>query len=157
MKVHTLKTEQHFPYPPERLFPFFARPENLARITPPELGFQILTPSPIQMKVGTLIDYTIRVGGFRVRWRTLITSYEPPLAFVDEQLKGPYSLWHHRHEFHPDGSGTRMVDEVHYALYGGVFGTLLHGLIVRRQIQKIFRYREETIGGIVEAMLGEGT
>lgn len=155
MKVYSLRTEQFFPHEVGTLFPFFSRPENLARITPPSLGFRILTPLPISMKVGTLIDYTITVAGVRTRWTTLITTYDPPRTFVDEQLKGPYSLWHHRHEFRPDRNGTTMVDEVHYALRGGVFGTLLHALFVRRQIEQIFRYRAETLPGLVAQMVTE--
>lgn len=145
MKVHVLRTHQTIPLPPERVFTFFERPENLARITPPRLGFRILTPSPIRMKAGTLIDYTIRVFGIPVRWTTLITSYDPPVEFVDEQLRGPYAFWHHRHLFRAVDGGTEIADEVHYALPGGPLAPLAHGLFVRRELERIFAHRSDVI------------
>jgi ligand-binding SRPBCC domain-containing protein len=141
MKVYTLKAEQFVARPLAEVFAFFERPENLAKITPETLGFVILTPLPIEMRAGTLIDYTIKVMGFRLRWRTLISSYDPPHAFVDEQLKGPYTLWHHTHRFRAVEGGTMISDEVKYALPLGLLGRLAHALFVRRQLKGIFAYR----------------
>ena len=92
MTVHVLERRQQVAAPLAEVFAFFARPENLAEITPPSMGFEILTPSPIAMKEGALIDYVVRVGGLPLRWRTLITSFEPPHRFVDEQISGPYAV-----------------------------------------------------------------
>jgi len=146
MSIHTLERKQLLPGNPHEIFAFFESPENLARITPPWLNFRILTPSPIEMKVGTVIDYTIRWLGFPVRWKTLITTHRPPFIFVDEQIAGPYSLWHHTHTFIDADGGTHMTDTVRYTLPAGVVGTLAHALVVRRQLQEIFDYRAATIG-----------
>lgn len=149
MTIHTLERKQHFPLKPGEVFPFFESPGNLARITPPWLNFRILTPGPIEMKVGTVIDYTIRWMGIRVRWKTLITSHEPPWKFVDEQIKGPYSLWHHTHLFAEIPSGTEMTDIVRYVLPGGPIGDVAHALVVRRQLNGIFNYRAEAISKLI--------
>ncbi len=148
MKVYSLVREQHVPYSSEEVFVFFAKPENLQRITPPSLGFRILTPSPIAMKEGRLIDYTLKVLGISLHWRTLITAYEPPRRFVDEQLKGPYRFWHHTHTFREDDGGTVIGDEVRYALPFGPLGRVAHGLYVRRDLERIFEYRSEVIAQI---------
>jgi ligand-binding SRPBCC domain-containing protein len=148
MKIYTLKYEQYIDRPIGEVFDFFSRPENLARITPAALGFIILTPSPIDMQVGTLVSYMIRLFGFRVRWTSIITTYIPPVKFVDEQLKGPYSFWHHTHMFYERNGGTLIVDEVRYAIPFGLIGEISRRLFVRRQLDKIFSYRAEIIGKI---------
>lgn len=148
MNVYSLVREQHVPYSAEEVFVFFAKPENLQRITPPSLGFRILTPSPITMKEGRLIDYTLRVLGVSVHWRTLITAYEPPYRFVDEQLRGPYRFWHHTHTFREDDEGTVIGDEVRYALPFGPLGRVAHSLYVRRDLERIFEYRSEVIAQV---------
>jgi ligand-binding SRPBCC domain-containing protein len=153
MQVHVLHQTQVLPYPLRDLFPFFEEPGNLALITPPGLGFRLLTPSPIVMKVGTLIDYTIRVSGVRLRWTTLITTYNPPYEFVDEQLRGPYAFWFHRHLFKPVPGGTEMTDSVHYALPLGPLGALAHLLFVKRQLRGIFGYRTEVLSGVLASAL----
>ena len=148
MKTYVLERSQRLPRPADEVFPFFEAPENLARITPRWLAFQMLTPCPLDMKEGTLIDYTIRWLGIPLRWRTLITAYRPPELFVDEQLSGPYSFWHHTHTFVPVDGGTEVSDCVRYRLPGGVFGRLLHSLFIRRQLKRIFDYRERAIAEI---------
>lgn len=134
------------------MFSFFKSPENLAYITPESLDFRILTPSPISMRIGTLIDYTIRWFGVRLRWRTLITTYQPPSCFVDEQIKGPYSFWHHTHIFEESAGGCAMVDEVRYVLPFGIVGEAIHGLFVRYQLERIFDYRAH----VIEKLLDRG-
>lgn len=146
MKTYTLTAEQFVPRPLAEVFAFFERPENLAKITPPSLGFVIVTPTPIAMKADALIDYTIKVMGVRLRWRTLISHYDPPHAFVDEQINGPYRLWHHRHSFREVEGGTLISDEVKYALPLGILGRIAHSLFVKRQLRGIFAYRAEVIG-----------
>lgn len=129
-------------------FAFFGDARNLDRLTPPWVGFRILTPAPIEMRVGTLIDYSIRIHGVGVRWKTLITRWEPPHRFVDVQLKGPYRWWHHEHRFEPVSGGTRVVDAVEYA---APLAWISHPLLVRRDVARIFEYREsalrEVLGG----------
>jgi hypothetical protein len=149
VKTHILLAEQFVARPLFEVFEFFSRPENLARITPPSLGFVILTPSPIEMKAGTLIDYTIRLAGIPLRWRTLISVYDPPNRFVDEQLKGPYAYWHHTHRFSSVEGGTMIHDEIRYALPFGPFGMLAHCLFVRRNLERIFSYRKVAVEKIL--------
>jgi ligand-binding SRPBCC domain-containing protein len=148
--VHTyhLHREQFVARPPSEVFAFFERPENLARITPEALGFVIKTPLPIEMKTGAVIDYTIKVAGLRVGWKTLISDYDPPRKFIDEQLNGPYRYWHHTHEFIAVDGGTKIVDDVRYALPFGFLGNIAHTLLVRHQLNGIFRYREQIIKSI---------
>ena len=145
MRSYTLNREQWVASPPEQIFPFFAQPENLALITPASLEFRLLSPQPVYMENGRIIDYTIRLMGLPVRWRTLITTYDPPRCFVDEQISGPYSFWHHTHRFEPRDGGTLLYDEVRYVLpmmLVGPFRGLAHALYVRPYLERIFDYRE---------------
>jgi ligand-binding SRPBCC domain-containing protein len=145
MNLHTLKYEQYIDRPIGEVFEFFSGPENLAHIARASLGFVILTPSPIEMRVGALISYTIRIAGIRVRWTSMITQYEPPNRFIDEQLKGPYTFWHHTHSFRQHGGGTLIIDEVKYAIPFGFIGEIVRRMFVRRQLDKIFSYRASVI------------
>ena len=148
MKLHVLQREQRVPYPADEVFAFFACPENLARITPPLLDVRILTPSPVTMKEGTLIDYTLRLWGIPLHWRTLITRFDSPLGFIDEQLKGPYLFWHHAHTFREDDRGTVIGDEVRYVLPYGLLGDLVHAAYVKRSLDRIFDHRAQVIAQI---------
>lgn len=145
MKVYHLKRTQFFDRPLKKVFSFFEQPENLERITPKSLQFEILSPKPILMKKGALIDYSIKICGVRCLWQTEITKYNPPHEFQDIQLKGPYKMWHHSHFFEETDKGTRMTDEVDYAIGYGVFGTLANILFVKRQLKQIFDYRAHVI------------
>jgi len=140
--MHRLYCTQRVERPIEEVFAFFERPENLDSITPPELNFRILTPSPITMEKGTLIDYTVRITGIPLRWTTYIARYEPPHCFVDVQVRGPYSFWHHTHTFRAvSDHATLIEDEVLYLLPYGIVGRAVHALWVRRQLERIFAYR----------------
>jgi ligand-binding SRPBCC domain-containing protein len=146
MHTYTLQREQWVERPLQRVFPFFARPENLALITPPGLDFRLLTPRPVKMEQGRVIDYTIRIFAMPVRWRTLITRYDPPWCFVDEQISGPYSFWHHTHTFSEHNGGTLLEDSVRYSLpllLAGPARGLAHALYVRPMVERIFDYRRE--------------
>jgi ligand-binding SRPBCC domain-containing protein len=141
MKLYSLEARQLVPNPITEVFAFFSKPENLQLLTPENLGFRILTPSPIRMKEGAIIDYTIRIALMPVRWTTLITSYEPPYRFADIQLNGPYAYWHHTHTFTGTDDGTLITDEVRYAMPFGVIGRMVHYAVVRHQLKSIFRNR----------------
>jgi hypothetical protein len=147
MRIHTLETTQRLPGPPAAVFPFFADARNLEAITPPLLRFRVLTPEPIEMRVGTHIQYRLRVRGIPVLWQTLIQAWEPPHRFVDVQISGPYAVWHHTHEFvaTEDGEGTLMTDRVRYAVGFGPFGELAVRALVRRDVEAIFAFRREAI------------
>ena len=145
MKVYRLHREQVVQAPLARVFEFFERPENLEILTPPWLRMEIVTPSPIPMQVGTVIDYSMRLRGWPVHWRTLITEHNPPHRFVDVQIKGPYRIWHHQHTFEAIPDGTRLLDDVSYALPLGALGRLAHQWLVRHELARIFEYRAEAI------------
>ena len=146
MSVHVLRREQTLPGEPEEVFPFFSDAHNLEAITPPWLGFRVTTPEPIDMRAGALIDYRLVLHRLPIRWRTVIAVWDPPRRFVDVQLRGPYALWHHTHDFVPDGrGGTLMRDTVRYALPLGSLGELAHRLLVRRDLAAIFDFRQSAV------------
>ena len=151
MAEHILRRELVIGRPREEIFPFFADAANLERITPPELGFNIITPQPITMGVGTLIDYTLSLRGIPVSWRTEISAWDPPNEFVDRQIKGPYSQWIHRHAFTEIGPGrTLMEDEVRYRLPLEPLGDLFHFLI-EGELERIFDFRQKKVVEILAA------
>ena len=137
-----LSTEQFLPCDRDRLFDFFGDAFQLETITPPFLQFRVITPRPIQIAVGSLIDYRLKLRGVPIRWRTRINVWEPPFRFVDEQLRGPYRRWHHEHTFEVVDGGTLCRDVVDYSVYGG---RLIDALFVRRDVRQIFAYRREKL------------
>ena len=138
----TVTTEQWLPRPLSEVFAFFADAGNLDVLTPGWLRFEILTPRPIEMKVGALIDYRLRLRGLPVRWQSEITEWNPPYRFVDEQRRGPYRLWHHTHTFAERDGGTVVRDVVRYDVPGGA---LMNSLFVKRDLQQIFAYRQQKL------------
>ncbi len=124
----------------ESVFQFFSDAFQLEQITPAWLNFQILTPAPIEIQPGCLIDYSIRLHGIPIRWRTEISSWDPPYSFTDRQLKGPYRLWEHLHTFESVPEGTVVIDEVRYRVFGGA---IVNSLFVRRELERIFEFRQQ--------------
>jgi ligand-binding SRPBCC domain-containing protein len=151
VRAHRLDREQLLPLDLEEVFAFFSKAANLQSITPPWLRFEVLTPEPVRMAPGTLIDYRLRLHGLPVRWLTRIEEWEPNRMFVDRQLRGPYRFWHHRHEFTAVGGGTLVRDLVHYALPLGPLGALAHAALVRRDLERIFDFRQRSVGRILQA------
>jgi ligand-binding SRPBCC domain-containing protein len=150
MRVHTLVREQELPGTPAEVFGLFADARNLEAITPPLLRFEVVTPGDIEMQVGTLITYRLRLRGVPISWLTSIQAWDPPHMFVDQQVRGPYAFWHHTHELFPSGSdGTRMRDTVRYAIGFGPLGELAHRLLVRRDLEAIFDFRREKVAELL--------
>jgi ligand-binding SRPBCC domain-containing protein len=151
MTIFELTTAHRLPRPPEEVFPYFGDAANLEALTPPWLSFQILTPLPLAMQKGALLNYSLRLHGFPIRWRTEITAWEPPHRFVDEERRGPYRLWVHEHTFEEIPGGTLAADRVRYAV---VFGRLTNRLLVARDLRKIFEYRNQKIQEVFGSLPG---
>lgn len=146
MRVHELVRRQRLRPPPHEVFPFFGDARNLEAITPPWLGFRVITPDPIPMRVGTLIAYRLRLHGVPLTWLTSIQDWVESERFVDVQVRGPYALWHHTHTFASDGDGgTVMEDRVRYALPLGPLGELARRALVRRDLDAIFAFRARAV------------
>ncbi|TWT43596.1 Polyketide cyclase / dehydrase and lipid transport [Thalassoglobus neptunius] len=137
-----LSCEQFLDAPIDEVFQFFGDAENLEAITPPWLNFKIVTPRPIPMQEGTLIDYRLALRKIPIRWRTKITEWNPPCSFTDEQIRGPYRKWIHQHTFIPKDNGTQVSDHVYYNVPGPRF---LHDRLVNRDLRRIFQFRQEVI------------
>ena len=151
MREYKLTCGLWLPMPVQDVFPFFADAANLSRITPPWLKFTVTSPQPIAIEAGCTLDYTIRWLGIPMKWRTLIPLYEPPLQFKDQQISGPYAKWVHLHSFDSRDSGTVVHDEVQYRLPWGFVGHMAHALLVRRQLEGIFNFRQRSLTSILLA------
>lgn len=142
-QTFVLHAEQWLPCPRAKLFEFFSDAFKLESLTPPLLRFQVLTPAPIVIQTGTLIDYKLRLHGFPVRWQSEISVWEPPLRFVDRQTRGPYQMWRHEHRFVEQDGGTLAIDHVEYRTFGG---GLVNRLFVVPDLRKIFEFRMRKLG-----------
>jgi ligand-binding SRPBCC domain-containing protein len=145
MRVTRVERQQLLRLPPDEAFAFFSDALNLEAITPPWLRFRVVTPGPIAMRAGTLIEYRLRLRGLPVRWLTRIEVWEPGRRFVDRQVNGPYRLWHHMHAFAPHDAGTSMRDIVRYALPFGPLGRLACAALIRGELDRIFDFRRDAI------------
>jgi ligand-binding SRPBCC domain-containing protein len=145
MRSHVFNAEQRIARPLPEVFDFFSRAGNLERITPPWLRFAMVGGEPAAVTAGTTIEYKLRLRGLPLRWVSQIDSFELERSFVDRQLKGPYKLWVHRHEFEADGDVTVIRDEVHYQLPLGILGAVAHLILVRRDLERIFAYRHQAV------------
>jgi len=144
-RTRTLTSSQFVARHIDEVFAFFERPENLARITPPELGFHIRSSDRV-MRTGLIIDYTVRpLLGIPTPWRTRIGAYHPPASFVDIQERGPYRRWEHTHTFTAVEGGTRVDDSITYELPLGAFGDRFHDRLIRPALERIFAYRSVAI------------
>ncbi|MCW3090241.1 MAG: hypothetical protein JWP81_1310 [Ferruginibacter sp.] len=146
-KVYSIKTVQQIPIPLEEAWNFFSSSANLKDITPDNLGFNIISKHHGErMYAGQIIEYTVRpVLNIPLYWMTEITHVEDKKYFVDEQRFGPYGMWHHQHHFRAIENGVEMTDIVHYKLSFGIIGSIIHRLIVKNQLKKIFDYRYRTV------------
>lgn len=153
MSVLRMQVIQRLPVPPDQAWAFFADPRNLARLTPPWLGFEITSPIPERIHAGAIITYRLRLfPGVPVAWVTEITHVEPPVLFIDEQRLGPYRFWHHQHRFHAVSNGVEVEDLVHYALPLGAIGRFVGRTAVARRLDEIFAYRRR----VLETVFSQG-
>ncbi len=148
MKTYKLNTTQKLPISIDEAWDFFSSPLNLKEITPKEMGFDITSAHNPNEKAyaGQIITYLLTpLLGIPIKWMTEITHVKDNDYFVDEQRFGPYALWHHTHKFKEIPGGIEMFDTVHYALPYGVIGQLLHAILVKKKLEKIFEYRFEVL------------
>ena len=151
MSAYEIQHEQWVSRPLEQVFQFFSAAQNLEQLTPPFLKFHI-TRTPPRIEAGAQIEYKLRVHGFPIRWLTIIDKWEPPFLFVDVQAKGPYKLWHHTHRFRSVNGGSSIEDHVRYSLPFGMLGRVAHRLMVRSDVETIFRFRDQKIREIFPAV-----
>lgn len=147
MKIYSFERIQLLPIDITTAWEFFSSPKNLRTITPDYLSFEITGDAlPDKMYTGTIITYTIKpLFGIPVTWATEIKHISESKFFVDEQRFGPYHFWHHKHFFREITGGVEMRDLVHYVLPFGIFGQMAHALFVSKQLEGIFKYREEKL------------
>ena len=151
MPSHFHITETIIDKPLQEVFEFFSNAQNLNLLTPPQLQFVILTPFPIAMKKGTLIDYKLKLSGIPFYWKTEIAAWEPPFRFVDKQLKGPYKIWIHEHRFEEKNGKTYMYDTVEFLSPGWFLEPIINKLFIEKKVKEIFAYREKKLKEIFKA------
>ncbi|MEA1786207.1 SRPBCC family protein [Arenibacter sp. GZD96] len=146
MTLYQLYSKQSLPISQDEAWDFLSSPENLSVITPPHMGFHILSKDTKKMFPGQIIQYNVSPFPFyTTRWVTEITHVKEGEYFVDEQRFGPYALWHHKHFIKPIAGGVEMEDRIDYKLPFGILGTLAHHLLVQKQLETIFRFREKKL------------
>ena len=149
-RQHVLSTRTFISRPRSEVFAFFSNAENLEQITPPQLHFAMITPTPIRMRAGAIIEYHLRLLAVPIYWKTRIIEWNPDSSFVDEQLAGPYAEWIHTHSFREVDGGTEMTDVVRYRLPLYPFGELAHPLVAM-QLNHIFAFRAHAIAKLLGA------
>jgi ligand-binding SRPBCC domain-containing protein len=142
MHLFHFRSSIWLPRPLREVFAFFADAQNLEVLTPPWLGFRILTPTPVMMQPGAQIAYRLKLHGIPLRWDSEIALWEPPYRFVDVQRRGPYRRWVHEHKFAEQDGGTLVLDHVRYAVLGG---RLVQRLFVGPDLRRIFAYRRAVL------------
>lgn len=144
--MYSLTRIQKLPIRIDKAWDFFSSPANLQKITPPDMGFDITSELPEKMYPGMIISYKVRpLFGIPVKWVTEITHIKKPVYFIDNQLSGPYRVWHHQHFFKEVEGGTEMTDIVHYDLPAAFLGNIVHWLLVRKKVEEIFDYRHKIL------------
>lgn len=146
--------ETFIPAPRAEVFAFFGDPNNLARITPPSLGFEIIDAPRRTLRQGDRIRYRIRLLGIPLPWLSHITEWDEGRFFVDEQERGPYRRWRHEHTLRDAPGGVLMLDRVEFELPLGLLGRIFGGWFVRRNLRQIFDYRAQAIGRIFPGAAG---
>ncbi|MGD1978711.1 MAG: SRPBCC family protein [Akkermansiaceae bacterium] len=153
MKVHTLTQEQSLPITLEEAWSFFSSPRNLEEMTPPGMGFRIVSLPSETLYEGEIIQYSVKAfPGVWIPWISEIKAVREGDSFVDDQISGPFKFWHHRHSFEDVNGGTVVKDLVNYSIGFGPFGEIARALFVKKQLEEMFRFRrsrlEEKFGTI---------
>ena len=148
--MHKYSCELLVNAPLKDVFEFFNRPENLVKLMPSFMSFQLLTPGKLETKAGAVFDYKVHVFGIPNRWTTYISSYDPPHSFSDIQLKGPNSYWHHTHSFKETKDGIIVTDTIHYLLPFGPLGKLANFIVMKPIIKKLFNHRKAVVAKLFE-------
>ena len=144
--MYTIERIQRIPISLEEAWIFFQNPGNLSKITPSEMGFDILSEVPEKMYPGLFINYKVSpLFGIKMNWTTEITYVDAPNYFVDEQRVGPYAIWHHEHHFKEIEGGVEMLDRVNYKVPLGLLGKLAHPLVVKPKLEEIFDFRIQRV------------
>lgn len=149
--IRKIHDEVWLPQPIERVFGFFSNAANLNQITPAWLDFKIITPMPVKMRPGALLEYRLKLRGLPIRWLTEITLWEPPHKFVDHQLQGPYRKWIHTHSFEEEDDGTIVRDQVEYEIFGWIVEPLIYRLFVGPDVERVFAFRRSMLKKIFHA------
>jgi ligand-binding SRPBCC domain-containing protein len=147
MRIYSLRCEMLVKRSLKETFAFFENPANLGKITPPWLSFNIVTKD-VPMGLGAQFDYVIKWLGLPMKWRSLISKYEPPFLFADDQLIGPYKTWHHEHTFLQTTNGVIVGDHLQYSLPMGPLGAIAQAVMVKRQLEAVFKYRQTELAKI---------
>lgn len=150
--INVVAAQVILPYSRDQVFEFFSKAENLELITPSWLKFNIMTPTPVEMFNGQLIDYKLKLFGLPFKWKTEITVWDPPNRFIDTQLKGPYVSWVHEHRFVEQGEKTVVYDKVEYKVPGWILSPIINKLFVRSNVEQIFKYRTKVIQEIFKSL-----
>jgi len=146
--MHSLTKTTTINRPIQEVFDFFSKAENLNKITPPDLQFKILSPLPILIKKGALIDYKIKINGIPFIWRTEISEWELNKRFIDRQVKGPYKIWIHEHSFEERNGITYMTDYVQFLSPGWILEPIINKLFIEKKVKGIFEYREKILADL---------
>ncbi len=155
MKLYQLHSRQYLPITQDEAWTFLSNPANLKVITPDHMGFHILNGADRDMFPGQIIQYTVSpFAGITTKWVTEITHVKEGQYFVDEQRFGPYALWHHKHFIKPVSGGVEMEDIIDYKLPFGILGQIAHPILVKKQLERIFAYREMKLEEIFGYMNG---
>ncbi len=146
MKIYQLKTKQFLPISIDKAWEFFSNPNNLSKITPPWLNFEVTSQLENKVYAGMIITYKVRpLLNIPITWVTEITHVREPNFFVDEQRFGPYKFWHHQHIFKKVEGGIEMEDIISYAVPFGFVGIIINRLIISEKINEIFSFRKEKL------------
>ena len=146
MKIYTLHKTQKLPISPEKALEFLSNPKNLKIITPDYMSFNIVSPIDRPLYTGQIIQYIVTpLLGIKTKWVSEITHIEDKKYFVDEQMYGPYSLWHHKHFIKEIEGGVEMEDIIDYKVPLGILGQIMHPILVKPKLEEIFSYRQKKL------------